>query len=114
MTDSPSDTETTESALDAFAADFAAKVGAERWSTDFDTVHVYVTRDQWVEAATIARDEAKLGFFSWLSAVDWANLGVNLERLGETERSAEMYRKALAMDPTIGFAREGLERVGAD
>ncbi len=46
------------------------------------------------------------------SAVDWANIGVNLERLGENERAAEMYRKALAMDGGIGFAREGLERVG--
>jgi len=46
------------------------------------------------------------------SAVDWANIGVNLERAGERERAAEMYRKALGMDGTIGFAREGLERVG--
>ncbi|MDJ0924657.1 MAG: NADH-quinone oxidoreductase subunit C [Acidimicrobiia bacterium] len=72
MTDSPSDTETTESTLDAYAADFASAVGAESWSTDFDTIHVYITPDQWVEAATYARDEAGLGFFSWLSAVDWA------------------------------------------
>jgi tetratricopeptide (TPR) repeat protein len=46
------------------------------------------------------------------SAVDWANIGVNLERLGENERAAEMYRKALGMDGGIGFAREGLNRVG--
>ncbi len=70
MTDSPSDT--TENPLDTFAADFAAKVGAERWSAVNDTIHVYVTRDQWVAAATAARDEAGLGFFSFLSAVDWA------------------------------------------
>lgn len=46
------------------------------------------------------------------SAVDWANIGVNLERLGETRRAEEMYRKALGMDGSIGFAREGLDRVG--
>jgi tetratricopeptide (TPR) repeat protein len=46
------------------------------------------------------------------SAIDWANIAVNLEKLGETERAAEMYRKALGMDGSIGFAREGLERVG--
>ena len=46
------------------------------------------------------------------SAIDWANIGVNLERLGENERAAEMYRKALGMDGSIGFAKEGLERVG--
>jgi len=48
------------------------------------------------------------------SAVDWANIGVNLERLGEEERAAEMYRKALGMDGSIGFAREGLERIAGD
>jgi len=45
------------------------------------------------------------------SAIDWANIGVNLERLGENEGALEMYRKALGMDASIGFAREGLERV---
>ncbi len=70
MTDNQS--ETTESPLAAFAADFAAKVGAGSWSADNGTVHINVTRDQWVAAATAARDEAKLGFFSWLSAVDWS------------------------------------------
>ena len=45
------------------------------------------------------------------SAIDWANIGVNLEQLSENERAAEMYRKALGMDASIGFAREGLERV---
>ena len=67
MTDSSSDT-----ALDAFAADFAAAIGAEQWSADNGTVHIYVDREQWVAAATAARDEAGLTFFSWLSAVDWA------------------------------------------
>lgn len=70
MTDNQS--ETTESALDAFAADLAAKVGADNWTAAMGTVHVYVSRDRWVEAVTVARDEAKLGFFSWLSAVDWS------------------------------------------
>ena len=46
------------------------------------------------------------------SAIDWANIGVNLERAGKVERAAEMYRKALGMDGSIGFALEGLERVG--
>ncbi len=72
MTDSPSETTEAPSPLDDYAAEFAAKVGAEEWSTDHGTIHVYVAPDQWVEAATIARDEADLGFFSWLSAVDWA------------------------------------------
>ncbi len=67
MTDSPSDT-----SLDAFAAEFADSIGAERWSADNGTVHIYVDRDNWIAAATAARDEAELGFFSFLSAVDWS------------------------------------------
>jgi NADH-quinone oxidoreductase subunit C len=61
-----------DSSLEAFAADLAAKVGADKWTAAMDTAHVYVSRDKWVGAATVARDEAKLGFFSWLSAVDWS------------------------------------------
>jgi NADH-quinone oxidoreductase subunit C len=64
--------ETAESPLADFASDFADKVGAESWTADTGTVHVYVSRDKWVSAATTARDEAELGFFSWLSAVDWS------------------------------------------
>ena len=67
MTNSPSETP-----LDAYAADFAESIGAERWSSDNGTIHVYVSRDQWIAAATAARDDAGLNFFSWLSAVDWA------------------------------------------
>jgi len=60
-----------ETTLDAFAAEFAAAIGAERWTADHATIHVYVARDQWLAAATHAK-EAGLGFFSFLSAVDWA------------------------------------------
>jgi NADH-quinone oxidoreductase subunit C len=72
VTDSPSDTTEAPSPLDTFAAELAAKVGAARWTADYGTIHIYVDRDQWVAAATTARDEADLGFFSWLSAVDWS------------------------------------------
>lgn len=89
MTDSPSDT--TESSLDTFAADFAALVGAERWSTDNDTVHIYVSREQWVPAATAARDETKLAFFSFLSAVDWAKEVTIGEPADDAENVEERY-----------------------
>jgi NADH-quinone oxidoreductase subunit C len=71
VTDSPSETTETLSALDTYASEFAASVGAESWSADNDTIHIYVTRDQWVAAAIAARDSG-LDFFSFLSAVDWA------------------------------------------
>ena len=114
MTDSPSDTETTEPALDTFAADFAAKVGAERWSTEHDTIHIYVTRDQWVEAATIARDEANLGFFSWLSAVDWAKevaVGEPVDDVDNLEERFEVLcRLSSAVDDTAVILSTSLDK----
>lgn len=85
--------ETTETPLDAFAADLAEKVGAERWSADHGTAHVYVTKDKWVSAATIARDEAELGFFSWLSAIDWSKdvaVGEPVEAVDDLEERYEV------------------------
>lgn len=71
MTDSPSETTEALSSLETYAGDFAAAVGAESWTAQNDTAHIYVTRAQWVEAATAARDSG-LDFFSFLSGVDWA------------------------------------------
>ena len=39
----------------------------------FDTVKVRVPAEKWVEAHETARDDLDLVFFSWLSAIDWAN-----------------------------------------
>lgn len=86
MTDSPS-----ENTPEGFAADFAAEIGAERWTADNDTVHVYVTRDKWVAAATAARDEAGLGFFSFLSAVDWAKEVAVGEPADDVDNLVERY-----------------------
>ncbi len=86
MTDSPSET-----SLDTFAADFAASIGAERWGADNGTVHIYVDREHWVAAATAARDEAGLTFFSWLSAVDWAKEVAVGEPADDVENLDERY-----------------------
>lgn len=85
--------ETTEAPLDAFAADLAEKVGADGWSAEYGTVHVYVTKDKWVSAATTARDEAELGFFSWLSAIDWSKevaVGEPVEAVDDLEERYEV------------------------
>jgi NADH-quinone oxidoreductase subunit C len=71
VTDNPSETTETLSSLDTYAGEFAGSIGAEKWTTHNDTIHIYVTRDQWVDAVTAARDSG-LDFFSFLSAVDWA------------------------------------------
>lgn len=91
MTHSPSETTEPPNSLDAFAGEFATLVGAERWSTDNDTIHIYVSRDQWVPAATAARDETGLGFFSFLSAVDWAKEVTIGEPAADVDNLEERY-----------------------
>jgi len=42
------------------------------------------------------------------SAIDFANLAINLQKLGKTEAAIENYHIALTQDPGIEFARKGL------
>lgn len=75
MTDSPSDAaeETTQNEpLAEFAAAMADTVGATDWSADNRTVRLRVERSDWVGAVQKAVD-AGMDFFSFLSAIDWAN-----------------------------------------
>ena len=94
MTSSPSDTETQETEaqetpaepevhpLQAFADRVAEAVGGSA-EIQFDTVKVKVAADDWVSAHQTARDQLDLVFFSWLSAIDWANDVASGDRLGE-------------------------------
>ncbi|MCG6929631.1 MAG: YcaO-like family protein [Desulfofustis sp.] len=43
------------------------------------------------------------------SAMDYANLGVNHNRLGHSEEAIRYFTLALTLDPSIGFAREQLD-----
>lgn len=70
MTESPS--ESSGSTVEAFAEHIAGVVGSNDWSSEHDTIRVYVDRADWLESMTKARDEGGLRFFSWLSAVDWS------------------------------------------
>ncbi|MCZ6630521.1 MAG: hypothetical protein O7D28_04140, partial [Actinobacteria bacterium] len=72
MTSSPSDTEAAVHPLQDFADTAAEAVGGEV-EIQFDTIKLRVPPDQWVDALTTARDDLDLVFFSWLSAIDWAN-----------------------------------------
>jgi NADH-quinone oxidoreductase subunit C len=58
--------------LDDLAASVATATGGEVAAT-FGTAKIKVPAERWVEALTAARDDFGLVFFSWLSAVDWAN-----------------------------------------
>ncbi len=70
MTSSPSETET--SPLQEFADRVAETIGGVA-EISFDTVKVRIAPEDWVGAHVKARDELDLVFFSWLSAIDWAN-----------------------------------------
>lgn len=80
MTSSPSDTETPETEtpevevhpLQEFADLVAGAVGGTA-EIHFDTIKVRVSPESWVTAHQAARDDLDLVFFSWLSAIDWAN-----------------------------------------
>jgi NADH:ubiquinone oxidoreductase subunit C len=72
VTSSPSETETTADPLQEFADSVADAVGGEA-KVDFGTIKVRVPAESWVDAHLTARDEFDLVFFSWLSAIDWAN-----------------------------------------
>jgi NADH-quinone oxidoreductase subunit C len=49
----------------------------------FDTVKVRIPAENWVSAHATARDDLDLVFFSWLSAIDWANDVAAGDALGE-------------------------------
>ncbi|MFV1960901.1 MAG: NADH-quinone oxidoreductase subunit C [Acidimicrobiia bacterium] len=72
MTSSPSDTEAAAHPLQSFADHVAEAVGGTA-EIQFDTIKLRVPADQWADALTTARDDLDLVFFSWLSAIDWAN-----------------------------------------
>ncbi|MGB8362261.1 MAG: NADH-quinone oxidoreductase subunit C [Acidimicrobiia bacterium] len=72
VTSSPSDTEGAVDPLREFADTVAEAVGGQAMVA-FENVKVKVSADRWVETHTIARDDLGLVFFSWLSAIDWAN-----------------------------------------
>jgi ribosomal protein S12 methylthiotransferase accessory factor len=48
------------------------------------------------------------------SAIDYANIGSNYRDLGNPGQAARYYAMALELDPTIGFARENLEKLQKD
>ncbi len=75
MTASPSDVEMAAGASGdelSLAERTAEAVGGVPLSA-LDTAKVGVSADRWTETLRIARDELGLGFFSWLSAIHWAN-----------------------------------------
>jgi ribosomal protein S12 methylthiotransferase accessory factor len=45
------------------------------------------------------------------SAIDYANLGVNYQALGQNDQARDCFRVALSLDPGIDFARARLSQL---
>ena len=43
--------------------------------------------------------------------MDYANLGINYQRIGKNEQAAEYFELALTLDPSITFARDNLAEI---
>ena len=72
VTSNSSDADTTVHPLQDFADSVAEAVDGVA-EILYDTVKVTVSNEGWVNAHSVARDDLDLVFFSWLSAIDWAN-----------------------------------------
>jgi NADH-quinone oxidoreductase subunit C len=59
--------------LFAYAEHVADVLEAEPVIVRHGTIKAHVRKERWVEALAKARDDLGLIFFSWLSAIDWAN-----------------------------------------
>lgn len=68
----------------------------------------YFKKDQYEQAITHFKRAVEL---NPASAMDYANLGVNYERLGKTEEAIQFFTLALTMDDSLDFAREYLDRL---
>ncbi len=68
------------SPFERWAQEIAEGVGGTA-EINFETAKVRVEPAQWTETLTKARDEHGLGFFSWLSAIDWSNEQAQGEKL---------------------------------
>jgi NADH-quinone oxidoreductase subunit C len=79
---SSSPSETATHPLQDLADRVADAVGGSA-EIQFDTVKVRIPVENWVSAHQIARDDLDLVFFSWLSAIDWANEVASGDTLNE-------------------------------
>ena len=76
MIPSPSDVEMTEADGAGDGRPLVERVAEAVGGAALDaleTAKVGVSADRWVQTLRMARDELGLGFFSWLSAIHWAN-----------------------------------------
>jgi NADH-quinone oxidoreductase subunit C len=74
MSDAPSEPRPPHEDLFAYAEHVYDVIGfADPVSVRNRTVKAFVKSDRWVEAHERARNDLGLVFFSWLSAIDWAN-----------------------------------------
>jgi NADH-quinone oxidoreductase subunit C len=107
VTESPS--ESAGPSAEDFAARVAGIVGSDDWSSEHDTVRVYVDRSDWVESIRKVRDEAGLEFFSWLSAIDWSRDVVVGEPVQDVDSLVERYEVICRLSSVVNW--EGAQLV---
>jgi len=74
MSDVPSESLSPHEELFTYAEHVYDVIGfADPVAVRHRTVKAFVKRDRWVDALRKARNDLGLIFFSWLSAIDWAN-----------------------------------------
>ncbi len=98
--DTDTGVETVVHPLQEYADSVASVVGGTSEIT-FDTIKVRVPADRWTEVHTTARDDLGLVFFSWLSAIEWAN-----EVAGGYPLSEEVEER-IELLTTVGDLTEG-------
>jgi NADH-quinone oxidoreductase subunit C len=70
VTESPSEAAVAPD-VTGVAQRYAGLVGSDAFSADFGTAKVRIPAESWVEAHRTLKEH--LPYFSWLSAIDWAN-----------------------------------------
>ena len=100
MTSSRSDTDATVHPLQEYADEVAVAVGGTA-EINFETVKVIIAPEAWVDAHRTARDDLDLVFFSWLSAIDWAN------EVESGEPLTEEVEERTELMSTVGDLSEG-------
>ena len=118
MTDSPSEPEATvadgedaaveDAVVDDVTAELAASVaaivGGSVAQSEFGTAKVAVAAENWSQAIAMARDDAGLDFFGFLSAIDWAKEAAVGEGVAEPESLDERF-EVLCMLSTLTDGR---------
>ncbi len=109
MTDAPPDNgsdaasaPSSDEVAAGYVAGLADRLGALSWVVEHETARLYVDPDSWTDTLRRARDEERLVFFSWLSAIDWARETEVGEGVDDPESLEERYEVVCRLSSVEG------------